>query len=157
MAVALEINEALFTQIDKELAGIGVVHRTKALKAGIQRAANLVKARYRDYIPLPGYQGDKPGLKPLRNTIKIKVKEFTQGGGVYAIVGAEYPAGAHSHLLEEGHKQVVSRGPNKGRHVGFVRGRHPLQRAVDATATDRDAAIINGIREAIEEAKKQGV
>ena len=149
MAVTLQINDALFNQIDKELASIGVFHRMPALKAGLKAAGEIVEDRYRGNIPMPGYPGDKPGLKPLRDTLQTKVKEYGLGR-VVAIVGAAYPAGAHAHLLEEGHEKVLW-----GRRTGGkVQAFHLLQKAVDATKMAVDDAVMHGIRAAIAEAKK---
>lgn len=149
---SLEINEALFAQIDRELAAIGVFHRQAALKAGLQKPLDLVADRYRSNLPMPGYPGDKKGKKPLRDTVGTKIKEYS-GGTVVGVVGAYYPAGAHAHLIEEGHDIVISRGARKGTPAGRVGGFFDLARAVESTRNQRDALVLQSVREAIEAAK----
>lgn len=153
---AFFINEELLDAIDKELAAIGVMHRMKAMKEGVKNAGKIVEQNYKMRLPLPGYPGDKPGLKPLRNTITTKVKEYSHGI-IFGIAGAEYPAGSHHHLVNDGH-DIVSRKTSKkkgGAVLGHVPGSHLLEKVIAMTETDRDAAVLNGIRDAITEAKKQ--
>ena len=170
MAVTLEINEALFAQIDKELAAIGVFHRQPILKTSFKKALDITAQRYKDSLPMPGYPGDKKGKVPLRNTVKTKVKEYGNGA-LLGVVGAEWTTGRHAHLVEEGH-EIVTGGtsPNpKNRKTpavskrtavrggGSIRGRveggHHLAKAVKATQGQVDNAILAGVREAIEKAK----
>jgi hypothetical protein len=61
-------------------------------------ASKVVVKRARELVPKPGYAGDKPGLKPLRETIGHTVK--TYGQIFVAIIGPQRPAGAHGHLVE---------------------------------------------------------
>lgn len=148
MPATLDISDDVLQQIDKELAKLSIIQRSPVLKRGLRAAGAIVKKRYRDLIPPPGYAGDKPGLKPLRQTVSDKFIEYPSGRLV-EVVGAAYPAGAHAHLLEEGHEKVLW-----GRHVGgSVRAFHYLQQAVAGTQSAQDAAILKVMREATAEAR----
>jgi hypothetical protein len=49
--------------------------------------------------------GDPP--KPLHQTIGLVGRSYKQGQVHFVAVGAERPAGAHGHLVENGHKMVL--------------------------------------------------
>lgn len=167
----LEISEEFFSELDKELAGLEIIQRMPAVKAGMRKAGNIVAQRYRENIPRPEKRtGAKAGKKHLADTVAVKVSDYPSGK-VLAVVGAQYPAGAHGHLVEEGHRQVVGgkastgktvTGPESvvkamgktGRVVGHVEGRHYLQKAVDATKGQVEEAFRETVIAAIEQAKK---
>jgi hypothetical protein len=86
MQVSLQLNPDIIAQVDKELAGLGMLSRMPAIKKGLRNAGNVVRKRVQETLPKPGYPGDKPGLKPLRDTVATKVKEYPTGA-VVAIVG----------------------------------------------------------------------
>lgn len=150
MPAYLTISDDVLGQVDSELAKLSVLHRQPALRSGLRDAGRIVEKRYRELVPPPGYPGDKPGLKPLRDTITTRVAEYPSGVLV-GVVGAQYPAGAHAHLLEEGF-DLVRGGKKKtgGRVVGHVEGRHYLQQAVDSTKSLHDNAVIEGVRNAVQ-------
>ncbi len=79
--------------------------RMLGLKKGFRAAAEIVQKRAKELCPAPGYPGDKPGLKPLRDTIGIAVREYSHA--LVVLVGPQYPAGAHGHLVEFGHNMVL--------------------------------------------------
>lgn len=91
-----------FPEVDKQLAQLPLELRATALRAGLNAAGQVVINRAKELVPKPGYPGDKPEYKPLRDTIGKLVKVY---GDIWvAIVGPQRPAGAHGHLVERGTK-----------------------------------------------------
>lgn len=76
----------------------------RVLRGAMGAAARPLVDRAKELCPKPGYKGDKPGLKPLRDTIGWVFREYTRAR--VAIVGPLAPAGAHGHLVEFGHRMV---------------------------------------------------
>lgn len=148
MAATLEINDALFAQMDRELAGLPMVSRMPAIKSAVGKGLKVTEQRYKDYVPV---SSDRKEGKHLVETIGSKVKEYPSGT-IVGLVGAAYPAGAHAHLLEEGVEPHSIQG---WEHPGFA-GRHYLEAAVKDTESERDAAMLSGMKAAVEEAKKNG-
>lgn len=146
MSATLQINDALLAQMDSELAGLAQVARMPAIKKAMKAGAKVAETRYEDYVPR---STDRKEGKHLYETISSKVKEYPSGV-VVAVVGAEYPAGAHAHLLEEG---VQPHSIGEFEHPGFA-GRKYLEAAVRDTESERDAAVLAGMKEAVEESKK---
>jgi len=133
---------------DNALATISSVQRE--LKKGLRKAGLLVARRARQLVPQPGYPGDKPELKPLRDTIGVEVKE----GDVtlYAVIGPQRPAGAHGHLVE-GAKPV--RHHSHGRPTGVVLKPNPfLAPAVLTTAAAQKTAMLKALKAATRKAAK---
>jgi hypothetical protein len=94
-----------FEEADRLLAKIAdPAERNKAFTAGLRAAGNVVKTRAKELVPKPGYPGDKPGLKPLRDTLSVLVKQYSDVW--VAVVGPSRPAGRHGHLVEYGHRLV---------------------------------------------------
>src|SRR6185503_1924540 len=123
-------------------------------------------------LPKPGYPGDKPELKPLRDATAVKVKEYPNGT-IVALVGYEWGAGSHGHNVEEGHAIVTggtSPKPSAGRKTarksatpdgrgtgvirGRVAGRYDIAISAKATESAQSEAISAGIQEAIAENKR---
>lgn len=169
MSVTLRIDAATFERIDKQLAELAIISRSKTIRDGLRAAGNVVKKRLREIVPKPGYPGDKPGLKPLRDTVAVKVTEYDRA--TVATVGYQHDTGAHGHLLEEGwrvahggtlkplatSKRKVAPLAKDGRRgkgsvVGIVQGRHYVQRAADATQIESNAAIEDAVQAAIAKA-----
>lgn len=128
--------ERLLSQMPRELRG-------KQLKKAVRSANNIVATEARRRVPKPGYPGDKPDKKPLRDTIKVVVREGSRF--VASFVGPTWPDGAHGHLVEHGHFTVTNIG------LGFVAGRPFLRPAADLTEPKQRQVIIktlkNGIRD----------
>lgn len=175
MQIALQINPELIDAVDRQLAKLGILNRQPAIKQGVRNMANVVRRRVRETLPKPGYPGDKPGLKPLRDTAATKVVEYPSGV-VVGLVGFEWGAGSHGHLVELGHRMVVGgrvprlgktqktviappavlkamglspEGTMTGRVVGFVQGKHYLEHASRSTESEQSAAMEKAIEEAI--------
>lgn len=84
----------------------------------VKAAGEVVAARARTLCPV-GDPTHHPENKPLRDTIAVEVRDY--GVRSLAVVGPQYPAGAHGHLVEFGH-DIVARGEStnvgKGRRSG---------------------------------------
>lgn len=154
--------------LDKRLAALERVSRMPVLKRGLRAAGEAPKRRLRQILPKPGYPGDKPELKPLRDAIGNKTVEYQNWAVLVQIVGYEWGTGSHGHMVEEGHEMVTggtSPKPGKGRKtarkskrpgqrgdgrvVGFVAGKHYLQQAFDSTKAEQSEAIQDAINTAI--------
>jgi hypothetical protein len=178
MQVSLQLNPDIIAQVDKELAGLGMLSRMPAIKKGLRNAGNVVRKRVQETLPKPGYPGDKPGLKPLRDTVATKVKEYPTGA-VVAIVGYEWGAGSHGHNVEHGHRIAVggkvprlgqsktvvappsvlkvmglgADGMRSGSVTGSVEGRFDIANAAKSTESAQGEAMSAAVKEAIEETK----
>ncbi len=154
MTAQIEIEET--GNLEKLLARLPLAIREKYLKAGMRKAGRVVIDAARPLIRKPGYKGDKPNLKPLRQTLVVVIRSYTKK--TKAIIGPAYPAGAHGHLVEAGHDIVRGgRKSREGRPVhkpGTITGRvkpHPfLKPAAEATATRQLRALEETILAGVE-------
>lgn len=78
----------------------------QALRRAMTATGKIVIREAKARAPKPGYDGDKPGLKPLRDTIGQAFREYTAARVI--VIGPMAPAGAHGHLVEHGHRMVVA-------------------------------------------------
>jgi hypothetical protein len=149
-SIRVEIKD-LLGNVEQKLARIALAARGPALDAAVKAAAKVVIDESKRRVPQPGYSGDKPGLKPLRDTIGHVVRK-PRGDKRIAVVGPEYPAGAHGHLVEFGHQKVLWGTPTNERVPP-----HPFMRpSVDATEHMQSAAMDTVLRQAIDaEASKR--
>lgn len=99
-----ELQQAL-ARIDDRLVG-----RTK-LEA-VQAAGEVVATVARALCPRSGGEDDQ---KPLAETIAVEVRDY--GERALAVIGPQYPAGAHGHLVEDGHEIVTHDGKRTGRRA----------------------------------------
>lgn len=168
MQSSVQISDDFFRTVDRQLSQFEIIGRSKVLDAGIRKGLNLVKSRVRDILPKPGYPGDKPGLKPLRDTVSVRIRRYQNDRYVVGMVGYEWGAGSHGHVVEHGHR-IASGGtlidPNRttprgrgsgrglGRVIGFVPGRYYLQRAVQSLGNQIEGVIVDAIDAAIVEAR----
>ena len=74
----------------------------KGTKKAAQSGAKILVAVTKSVTP-KGDPKDKPHLKPLARTIDHVYRQYGPNKGL-AVVGPSYPAGAHGHLVELGHK-----------------------------------------------------
>ena len=155
------------TNTDELLTRLPLQLRGKYLKQGVRAGLGVVRKKARQLVPTPGYPGDKPGLKPLRDTIGLAVRDY--GETIFGVVGPEYPAGAHGHLVEHGVKPHVVK-PKRKRALAFEAGGedvirsqilHPgmegtpfMEPAADSTVNDQKAAIENKVVAGIEKETK---
>lgn len=139
-------------KVDRELARLDLMLRSKALKKALRRGGQVVQKRARELCPRSSqtHTGDtwskatqaaRQGVKPLAETIGVVVREYDRGTFVL-LVGPEYPAGALGHLIEYGHAEVLW-GKETGRRVPP----YPFLRpAADETQEQVNAAIIDTLR-----------
>lgn len=89
---------AYLEQLDKRLEQARISNQ--ATRSVLRKELNKVKATSKQLVPKPGYPGDKPDLKPLRDTITVGIRSYEENAVWYGVVGPQYPAGAHGHLVE---------------------------------------------------------
>lgn len=77
----------------------------QALRRAMTATGKIVIREAKATAPKPGYKGDKPGKKPLRDTIGQVFREYSAARVM--VIGPLAPAGAHGHLVELGHRMVV--------------------------------------------------
>ena len=128
--------------------------RGPAIKAALRKAGQVVARRAKQLVPPPGYPGDKPEFKPLRDTLGVEVKGYESA--TVAIVGPKRPAGAHGHLVEgadsEG-QNIDVRHHSRGQPTGTVLVKQPfVGPAAKQTEGAQRTAIEEGIRKATEKA-----
>lgn len=120
--------EALMDRLPKEMQGQKMIESMRA-------SGNVVKREAKRRVPV-GDERHNRGKKAFKDTIGVVVRHYSNGV-FYMLVGAAYPAGAHSHLVEFGHDVVISRGPNKGRKVGVkAAAKEFMAPAIDSTKTE---------------------
>jgi hypothetical protein len=134
----IHIDPATVRAADKLLSAIEEQARGAAIGRVLRDAGNLLKKKVREVLPKPGYPGDKAGLKPLRDTVSIKVKNYQGGFFKVLIVGYALPSGAHGHLVEFGHDMAVT-----GKRVA---GKGYFTAAVQMAQSQVDTTILNGAR-----------
>lgn len=142
--------EKLLERLPIELRG------KKLLKA--VRAGGRVVARAMDKgAPVEAPNLRNPDGVQLKDTHTVKGIVFKNGSAL-AIVGAEYPIGAHSHLQEDGHEVVVSRGSRAGMAPlsgsAFVPGKQYMTKAIAATESKVNAAVTGSLERDIAKASK---
>lgn len=159
------IDEDVFRRIEADLGKIEFFRRSGAMRTAMLDVGNVVKKQTKDKLPMADYPGDKAGLKPLRDTLTTKVVEY-EGGKTVVMVGYAYPAGAHGHLVEEGHtmKPHKSKAPRRktpskskvGRKNystvgmgGRVLGFHWLELADAETRVQQRSALEAGIKKSL--------
>lgn len=120
---------------------------TKAARA----AANVVKRRLKQKIKRSIDTGtrdlwseatekERSGVKPHAETVGVVVRDY--GLRIVAVVGAQYPAGALSHLIEKDHKLVAW-----GRATGLtITGTPYTEQAADETINEQLQAIESTVR-----------
>lgn len=144
---SVEFNESDWSAADRELAKLEQTVRGPAIGTAMRKVASDINKQTKAILPKPGYPGDKPELIPLRETLKIKTKNY-QGGTVKVVItGYSYPAGAHGHLLEGGHDLV--KGGEKGsggQVVGQVQPYEYLIHVVLSTKSQQGQTLVNSIR-----------
>jgi len=139
---------------DELLRKLNSIEKTLSEKVGqemVRAAGEVVAAKARTLCPV-GDPTHHPENKPLRDTIAVEVRDY--GVRALAVIGPQYPAGAHGHLVEFGH-DIVARGESKNvgksrrsgakKKGGLITGRtqpQPFMRpAFDSTRCEQLAAM----------------
>jgi HK97 gp10 family phage protein len=84
----------------------------------VKAAADIVSAKAKSIAPV-GDPTHHPENKPLADTIGITVRDY--GVRKLAVIGPQWPAGAHGHNVEFGHG-IVPRGQSKSVGRGRISG-----------------------------------
>ena len=135
--------------LDQLLSQLPTGMREDAYAEALTAAGNIAKTRMRHLASI-GDPNHNPQAKPLHKTFAVKVTDYQNGDVWVAIVGAEYPAGAHSHLVEEGHevyrrgsKGDSARGQKRKPLTGKakVEGKYFMATAIDQTEAQQDAMV----------------
>lgn len=158
--MAIEFDKAAFNAIDDVLAKIDTNVRGTAMNRGLRAIGSQVKQQTAAILPKPGYErftrtksepySDKDGPKPLAQTIKTKIVDYAGGLIKVAIIGYEWPAGAHGWIVENGHDMVVG-GKKKsgGQVVGHVEPAEYMVTVVEKGRSSFDSIVINEARKLI--------
>jgi len=137
-AIRTSIKEA--GNVDALLGRLPLEMREKRIKKALKKAIGVVVKEAKRRAPKPGYPGDKPDKKPLKDTIGSVIRG--QGDKIIAVGGPLYPAGAHGHLIEDGHQEVLWGQPT-GRRVPA----YPFLRpAADETKEQQTQAMIDELK-----------
>jgi hypothetical protein len=144
------IDPSAARQADRMLSQIEAQARGAAIDRVLRDAGNLLKKTVREILPKPGYPGDKEGLKPLRDTVTVKVKNYQGGFFKVLIVGYALPAGAHGHLVEFGHEKVLWGEPIEG---SPVEGKGYFTTAVQMAQPQISTTILAGARREAEKVR----
>lgn len=132
---------ALLEQLPIEL-------RLKWLPAGIRKGSRIIQKRMKELCPKGGpREGEKSGKKHLRDTIGVVQRKYKSGRLLAAYIGPEYPAGAHGHLVEFGHKGVFGDMSKRVPPKPFARP------AFDEKQGEAQAAIVDELKRGIESVK----
>lgn len=133
--------EELARQLDRVDDQLTKRAKLEAVKA----AGEVVAARAKQLCPR-GDAADKPDAKPLADTIAVEVRDYDQRA--LAVIGPQYPAGAHGHLVEHGHEIVTRDGRRTGRRA---RPKPFVRPAFDETQDAQQAAMESVIARTLRE------
>lgn len=140
-------NITISDSLEETLEQLPAAVRGTVVKSALRAGARPVISRAKQLVPKPGYRGDKAGKKPLRDTITVVFRAYKQGSLQFAAVGPAYPAGAHGHLVEEGHEIVLKDGTRTGKRT---REKEFMAPAVDQTMKQQldamDAKLLQAIK-----------
>jgi hypothetical protein len=152
---SIEIDKNSWDAADAMLAKILAGARGPTVDKGLRKIGNQIKSQTKSILPKPGYPGDKPGMKPLRETLKVKVVNYRGGEIKVMVVGYTYSrtpgqGGNHGHLLEGGHDIVVG-GPKKkgGQVVGHVQPYEYMIRVVEENKASHQVNFVATIQKAV--------
>lgn len=129
-----------WANIDSQLSQLPIAVRGTELEKAIRKGIGMVSKRAKQLVPPPGYPGDKPGLKPLRETLGTVLRRYKNGMIIAGVAGPEYPAGAHGHLVEHGtaphaitttKKTLIDKGGKNFVMLNALSGGIPLGKTVD--------------------------
>lgn len=131
--------------LDKLLGELPIELRLKWLPKGIRKGATIIKNRAKQLCPKGGQrEGVKAGKKHLRDTIGIANRRYKGGRLLATYIGPEYPAGAHGHLVEYGHRGVFGDMSKRVPPKPFMRP------AFDEKEREAQQAIIDELKRGIE-------
>lgn len=145
-----------YEDIMRTLDKLPIEIRGKELEKAGTKAVKRIEKRAKELVPV-GDPRHKPEKPPLKKTIGTVVRRY-QGGAVLAwLVGPEYPAGAHGHLVEHGTAPhaIPSKTGKTRQHPGAKPHPFMAPAAVDvAPQIERD--IVEGLKRAVDKATSGG-
>ncbi len=100
-----------------KLNAIAVGLRGDVVRSGLNSAGRIITKRAKELVRKPSDAGynkrskDRQGGKNLQETIGHVVRGYNSAkfSGMVLVVGPQYPAGSHGHLVEYGHR-IAKRG-----------------------------------------------
>lgn len=101
--IKVRVSMETWDKADALLGRLPILVRGSELSKALTKGGSVVVRRARQLVTPPGYPGDKPDKKPLRDTISTVIRQYKNGMFVL-VIGPQYPAGAHGHLVEFGHR-----------------------------------------------------
>lgn len=146
----VKIDESEFRRASQLLKTVDDKIRREGLMEAFTKASEIVVASAKREVPQPGYPGDKSGKKPLRETIGFVIRDYSSGTMV-AVIGPQYPAGAHGHLVHDGHeiwlpKPAHTEGADAVRTGRRTEADPFLERAGDNTAGEQQRVIVSTLQ-----------
>ena len=142
--------EVTMTGVDpgKWLQHLAVQLRRSAMKKAIRAGAAPVRKLARQLVPVGGPRtGRKSDKKHLRDTIAVRVKSYNAVD--VAIVGPQWPSGAHGHLVEFGYDAILPDGEKVA-----VPPQPYMRPAAEQTKTLQANAITNKLKAEVEKVRK---
>lgn len=137
-----------FEEVDRELAAIPIELRGPIMTTALRKGAQVVIRRAKPLVPPPGYPGDKPDLKPLRETLGVVTRTYRTV--VMALAGPRWPAGAHGHLVEQSHRHFAH-----GEFTGEMTEAKPfIEPASESTRSQQDMIVRRAADQAIQKARR---
>lgn len=136
--------------------------KKQATEEAVDKAAEVVIKAAKRFVPV-GDPRHKPENKPLKDTIMALSRKYYGGNMIVAFIGPGYPAGAHGHLVEGGHK-VYRRGAKgdsaRGKKLSPLSGAAQvpgtpfMYKAASTTKRQQDEAVIKTLQKYIKQGDK---
>src|SRR3990172_2955513 len=153
MPITVTITET--RAIDEQLGRVNAMLRHDIVRRAVRAGAVVVQRAIKAKIPRSSATGTRKkwskttrskrqGVKPHADTIGLVVREY--GHYFVAIVGAQYPAGALYHLLENDHSLVAWGVPTDT----VITGQPYTEQAGDETKAEQQAAIEGTVRKLVD-------
>lgn len=109
---AVRVDVRWTPEVDAALSKMDVTIRGVELERAIGKVGAAIVKRAKELVQrpgMPGYYATTKGRrtktkKKLVETIAWKRKKYDDGRKIVLVAGPQYPAGAHGHLLERGHR-----------------------------------------------------
>ena len=98
-------------ELEKLMDTLPMEIKRHAVDEALTKASGIVLRAARSRVPI-GDPNHHPERKPLKETIGRVIRKYRSGNAGLAVIGPEWPAGAHGYNVEFGH-EIKSRGPNR--------------------------------------------
>ena len=137
--------------------------RGPAMNKVLRGVGEQIKRDTRAVLPKPGYPGDKPEFKPLRDTLVVKVVNYRGGEVKVLIVGYGMPRSMSEASASIKGRPFNHGAPLEGGHEKWLWGEHIEGSPVDAypylkevvrlTRVSQSQKFIDGARAALAKAR----